>query len=109
MCRGNHKYKCSKCRSPYCSIPCYKTHQQSCAGAFEPPKLVPTTPLEDQHIVKTDYLSDEELRIPQSQLSKLAKDEKLRQLLADGALREKLVMIDNSKQRMTEVVEAMKS
>ena len=32
VCQNNKKYKCSKCRAPYCSVLCYKQHQDSCKG-----------------------------------------------------------------------------
>ena len=48
------------------------------------------------------------MRIPERQLEKLGRDEGIRAMLRSRALREKLVMIDNSKQRMTEVMEAMR-
>lgn len=41
-------------------------------------------------------------------MEKLGRDEGIRTMLRSRALREKLVMIDNSKQRMTEVMEAMR-
>ena len=30
QCKGNGKYKCSKCFLFYCGVECYKTHQDSC-------------------------------------------------------------------------------
>lgn len=74
VCHNNKKYKCSKCRDPYCSITCYQEHQKVCQGTPPIAIEVEQTKIDDEPIVKTDYLSDEELRIPMSKLEKLGKD-----------------------------------
>jgi hypothetical protein len=33
VCEGKQKYKCSKCRAPYCSVGCYQQHKEGCPGA----------------------------------------------------------------------------
>jgi hypothetical protein len=34
------KYKCPKCRSPYCSLECSKVHKETCTGVAAPPANV---------------------------------------------------------------------
>jgi len=53
--------------------------------------------------VKTDYVSDEELRLSYAQLERLSQSSRIKNILKDPLLREKLIAIDNSKQRMTSV------
>lgn len=38
---GSHScpYRCPKCGSPYCSLPCYKTHSARCVAAFQSAQL----------------------------------------------------------------------
>ena len=105
VCQGKHKYKCSKCRAPYCSVTCCQTHNQHCLGMAPAPAVAPVAQQQEEDIiVKTDYLSDEELRIPADKLLRLKMDIRVRTMLKNPALRERLVSIDNSKQRMTEVL-----
>jgi hypothetical protein len=32
ICSGANKYKCPKCRAPYCSVACCRTHKESCSA-----------------------------------------------------------------------------
>lgn len=103
VCPMAKKYKCSKCRAPYCSSICFQSHQPHCPGHILDKPTVNNIIVEDETIFKTDYLSDEELRIPQEKLLKLKSDERIRAMLRNESFREKLLMIDNCKQRMTTV------
>lgn len=57
--------------------------------------------------MKTDYIEDESLRLPEKSLLKLEQNPKLIKMLADPKLRELLEKIDNSKHRITELQTAM--
>lgn len=88
VCSSAKKYKCSKCAHPYCSVQCYRLHTADCKGKLfrEVKREHNLAPLEDP-VVKTDYVSDEELRLSQAKLQKLAKSTRVKTLLRDVSLR----------------------
>ena len=102
ICFSAKKYKCKQCNVPYCSVPCYKKHTQSCDGKIKEEVKKEPSIVEDP-VVKTDYVSDEELRLSHAQLERLSQSTRIKNILKEPILREKLIAIDNSKQRMTTV------
>ncbi|KAJ3234522.1 hypothetical protein HDU78_005784 [Chytriomyces hyalinus] len=74
------KYKCSACREPYCSVPCYKTHKASqchpTAKPQEPSKEAPKPPQDS-----TNSATDPELQLRNDQLEKLVHNDNIRNLL----------------------------
>jgi len=58
ICRANKKYKCSKCRMPYCSSQCYQVHRNCCVGEVVDVKKFVEVGYDAEPIVKTDFISD---------------------------------------------------
>ena len=83
ICSSTKKYKCRECLAPYCSIPCFKTHQAICSRQKPERRDINSLNIDEEPIVKTDYVPDEQLRIPQAKLERLRSDPRLRELLRD--------------------------
>ncbi|KAI9333215.1 hypothetical protein DFJ73DRAFT_51873 [Zopfochytrium polystomum] len=85
---GPPKYKCPTCRSPYCSVACYKSHRAApCEDPSrdQPPTLQPP-PNAD--------LSDDDEKLTSKELELLASSDKIRKLLKDPLLLPLLRKID---------------
>ncbi|XP_038615267.1 zinc finger HIT domain-containing protein 3 [Tachyglossus aculeatus] len=111
LCDRGPKYRCPACRTPYCSVPCYKKHKEQCnptpAQASErinpgtsPNARIPK-PLEDKGGEWSDFLTsdDEEDRISIQKLKHLGKSEELKNLLLNPHLRTLLLTLDQAEEK----------
>ncbi|XP_059573346.1 zinc finger HIT domain-containing protein 3 isoform X2 [Alligator mississippiensis] len=76
------KYRCPRCREPYCSVPCCRQHKGN------------SWSVED---ILTD--SDEQDRVPLQKLKRLGESEELKDLLRNPHLRQLLVAVDQAEER----------
>ncbi|NXB05095.1 ZNHI3 protein, partial [Cnemophilus loriae] len=100
--RGAARYRCPRCGTAYCSVPCCRTHRERCApeprrerdGAGQGP---PPAPAHGPWSVE-DILSeeDERDRVPLHKLKLLGESEELRDLLLNPHLRQLLLAIDQA-------------
>lgn len=116
------KYKCPKCRLPYCSVKCCKEHKLNCTG-HEPSSINPTSKESTQKDIKaSQYLDANELtndplensmkrrqmldddddsdlemegwRITKEMMDRIDSSDWIRQELQDGGLRQIIAEID---------------
>ncbi|NXH27823.1 ZNHI3 protein, partial [Myiagra hebetior] len=109
--RGAARYRCPRCGSAYCSVPCCRTHRERCApeaprerererereAAGKGPSPGPAHspgPLED--ILGEE---DEQDRVPLQKLKLLGESAELRDLLLNPHLRQLLLAIDRAPDR----------
>ncbi|XP_019401199.1 PREDICTED: zinc finger HIT domain-containing protein 3 isoform X2 [Crocodylus porosus] len=104
------KYRCPRCREPYCSVPCCRQHKEQCAARRDPSADSPPTSqqpgagtsgtpgnswsVED---ILTD--SDEQDRVPLQKLKLLGESEELKDLLRNPHLRQLLLAVDQAEER----------
>ncbi|KAM4760723.1 zinc finger HIT domain-containing protein 3 isoform 2-T2 [Cyanocitta cristata] len=99
--RGAARYRCPRCSSAYCSVPCCRTHRERCApdspreraAAGHGPSPGPWS-VED--ILGEE---DEQDRVPLQKLKLLGESEELRDLLRNPHLRQLLLTIDQAQDR----------
>ncbi|NXT63732.1 ZNHI3 protein, partial [Chaetops frenatus] len=105
--RGTARYRCPRCGSAYCSVPCCRTHRERCApeprrerereaagqGPVPGPALSPGA--------VEDILSeeDEQDRVPLHKLKLLGESEELRDLLLNPHLRQLLLAMDQARDK----------
>ena len=87
------KYKCAKCRVPYCCVKCYSVHKEVCC-AGEGQELRKS---EESTTVAKDSRS--EAIIPIEHLHALDKDADIQALLRSKRLAEHILMIDDAGDR----------
>ncbi|NWS35383.1 ZNHI3 protein, partial [Polioptila caerulea] len=102
---GAARYRCPRCGTAYCSVPCCRTHRERCApeprrereraaaGQGIPPAPSPWA-LED--ILSEE---DEQDRVPLQKLKLLGESEELRELLLNPHLRQLLLTIDQAQDK----------
>ncbi|XP_032934140.1 zinc finger HIT domain-containing protein 3 [Catharus ustulatus] len=100
---GAARYRCPRCGTAYCSVPCCRTHREHCApeprqerqreaaGHGSPPE---PAPLED--ILSEE---DEQDRVPPEKLKLLGESEELRDLLLNPHLRQLLLTLDQARDK----------
>ena len=109
---SNAKYKCPKCRVPYCSVTCSRTHKSTCSGSEKELKqqqqqqLVPENEKEKSSSVfrspppprrfETDSEDAYRHRLRREHFEKLALDPKVLKNLKSERLLETLRAIDRS-------------
>ncbi|NXX30791.1 ZNHI3 protein, partial [Nicator chloris] len=103
--RGAARYRCPRCGTAYCSVPCCRTHRERCApdprrereaaGQSSPP-----APAHGPWALE-DILSeeDEQDRVPLQKLKLLGESEELRALLLNPHLRQLLLTIDQAQDK----------
>ncbi|NWY70860.1 ZNHI3 protein, partial [Erithacus rubecula] len=103
---GAARYRCPRCGSAYCSVPCCRTHRERCApeppqqpqreaaGQSSPPAPGPGTSLRD--ILGEE---DEQDRVPPERLQLLGESEELRDLLLNPHLQQLLLTIDQAQDK----------
>ncbi|KAL4484153.1 hypothetical protein ABPG73_009351 [Tetrahymena malaccensis] len=108
VCQQNkYKYKCPKCSVQYCGLGCFKTHK--CEDyQQEKPQTQPINQ-ETETIHKSNYVEDEELRVPKAKLEQLKSSVKIKKILQSSKLRETLLKIDNARSRLWELNNEMKT
>jgi len=103
------KYKCPRCRKPFCSVKCNKVHKEECKGQpnengakvesrlCEGDLDASSRPLGDEKIEKKEVIGDVARIIDVSQTSKLEKSSYLRNMVSGSKrLRESIAAIDNA-------------
>ncbi|CAM6104423.1 unnamed protein product [Calypogeia fissa] len=91
------KYKCPVCRTPYCSLPCYKSHKErpcskpvdSVQGEEEKAPGQPPRSFEEDE-------DESGWRLRRSQLEALAGSDDIRRMLRDDELRKLIQKVDSS-------------
>ncbi|XP_031985434.1 zinc finger HIT domain-containing protein 3 [Corvus moneduloides] len=103
--RGAARYRCPRCGSAYCSVPCCRTHRERCApdspreraAAGHGPSPGPAHgPWSVEDILGEE---DEQDRVPLQKLKLLGESEELRGLLLNPHLRRLLLTIDQAQDR----------
>ncbi|KAL2649544.1 hypothetical protein R1flu_017672 [Riccia fluitans] len=106
---GVSKYKCPSCLTPYCSLPCYKTHKSvPCTGP--PPKPSTGTDDDDARQPPRTFEENEDesgWRLRRAQLEAIASSDDVRRMLRDEELRKILRRIDSSLSPEKDLDEAM--
>ncbi|XP_059573345.1 zinc finger HIT domain-containing protein 3 isoform X1 [Alligator mississippiensis] len=100
------KYRCPRCREPYCSVPCCRQHKERCAAprhsppASRPPGAATAhTPGNSWSVEDILTDSDEQDRVPLQKLKRLGESEELKDLLRNPHLRQLLVAVDQAEER----------
>lgn len=75
------KYKCPRCRAPYCSLACFKTHKTECAGESAPE--APPVPQKEEE----DASAEQDVVAVDARYEAVARDPAIQALLRHDALR----------------------
>ncbi|NXB50457.1 ZNHI3 protein, partial [Leucopsar rothschildi] len=107
--RGAARYRCPRCGTAYCSVPCCRTHRERCAAEPRQERLRqreaagqgPTPDPTHGPWALEDILSeeDEQDRVPLEKLKLLGESEELRDLLLNPHLRQLLLTIDQAQDK----------
>ncbi|CAL8363649.1 unnamed protein product [Lota lota] len=92
------KYRCPTCLIRYCSLSCYKKHNDSCHRVEQPAPVTPETKTEEPWNVDDILLKEEDYidKVPLQKLQLLSQSEELRGLLHNPHLRQLLRSIDSA-------------
>ncbi|NXB30909.1 ZNHI3 protein, partial [Eulacestoma nigropectus] len=100
---GAARYRCPRCRSAYCSVPCCRAHRERCApdspreAAGQGPSPGPAhSPCSLEDVLGEE---DEQDRVPPQKLQLLGESEELRDLLLNPHLRQLLLTIDQAQDK----------
>ncbi|NXK65782.1 ZNHI3 protein, partial [Sylvietta virens] len=105
--RGAARYRCPRCGTAYCSVPCCRTHREHCAPESRRERQreatgqgSPPGPAHGPGALE-DILSeeDEQDRVPLQKLKLLGESEELRALLLNPHLRQLLLTIDKARDK----------
>ncbi|XP_055594709.1 zinc finger HIT domain-containing protein 3 [Uranotaenia lowii] len=92
VCEQNEKkYKCKTCEVPYCSLPCYRKHQET---PCETPQREPSAENDDKSL--RNYLYTTVDTVEPAKLEQLRHSEQLQNLLYNPHLRRLLTEIDTA-------------
>ncbi|XP_038109409.1 zinc finger HIT domain-containing protein 3 [Culex quinquefasciatus] len=106
ICNENQKkYKCKTCEVPYCSLACYKSHQETPCEA--PPKTDSPLIQEDRNQPQRTYLYTTVDTVDPAMLEQLRHSDPLKDLLYNPHLRRLLQEIDAAPDAMKAVRVAM--
>ena len=94
VCKGEKKYKCPHCRLPYCSLACWTAHKELCKGAANVAEHIPKQKLEQDDEDDINWV-----RVPLSNLQKMAKSPKLKDNFNHTKLRQVIRKVDGSRNR----------
>uniref|UniRef100_A0A8C5U7S4 Zinc finger HIT-type containing 3 n=1 Tax=Malurus cyaneus samueli TaxID=2593467 RepID=A0A8C5U7S4_9PASS len=107
--RGAARYRCPRCGTAYCSVPCCRTHRERCSpdsqrererdreAAGQSPSPIPAHgPWSLEDILSEE---DEQDRVPLHKLKLLGESEELRDLLLNPHLRQLLLTIDQAQDK----------
>jgi len=103
ICKENKesKYKCPKCRIPYCSVACWKTHKaEDCVRLAQPQ---PEVSKEQTNL----YNFPTEDTVPLEKLQLLEHNQELKNILCNKHLRALLLAIDQSSNPSDAMQQAM--
>jgi len=101
---GSHdlskRYKCPKCRSPYCSLVCSKHHKEKCRGAVDMQAKKPLEPMSSsitchkRHYDELDVQAEENgWRLKPEETELLAQSSSIQQMLRDPSLRDLVLQV----------------
>ncbi|NXS26325.1 ZNHI3 protein, partial [Pomatostomus ruficeps] len=104
---GAARYRCPRCDSAYCSVPCCRTHRERCvpdarrdrdreATGQGPPPVPAAGPWSVEDILSEE---DEQDRVPLQKLKLLGESEELRDLLLNPHLRQLLLTLDRAQDK----------
>ncbi|NXY20878.1 ZNHI3 protein, partial [Atrichornis clamosus] len=110
--RGAARYRCPRCGTAYCSVPCCRTHRERCAsdsrrdrereragdgqGLPAPQPCPANSPWTVEDILSEE---DEQDRVPLQKLKLLGESEELKGLLLNPHLRQLLLTIDQAEDK----------
>ncbi|NWV19675.1 ZNHI3 protein, partial [Origma solitaria] len=104
--RAAARYRCPRCGTAYCSVPCCRTHRGHCApdcqresggqGSIPAPPGPAHSPCSLEDILSEE---DEQDRVPLQKLRLLGESEELRDLLLNPHLRQLLLTIDQAQDK----------
>ncbi|NXI80040.1 ZNHI3 protein, partial [Rhipidura dahli] len=105
--RGAARYRCPRCGSAYCSVPCCRTHRERCtpdsprqrereAAGHGPSPGPARSPGSLEDVLGEE---DEQDRVPPQKLQLLGESEELRALLLNPHLRQLLLAIDRAQDK----------
>ncbi|XP_035896739.1 zinc finger HIT domain-containing protein 3-like [Anopheles stephensi] len=104
------KYKCKTCSLHYCSVVCYKKHQEQ---PCEPPASADAVPGGPEALIREDRVPKKIIlfstidTVPVEKLELLGQSEHLKNMLYNPHLRQLLTEIDNARDGMNAVKVAM--
>ncbi|NXC05102.1 ZNHI3 protein, partial [Orthonyx spaldingii] len=104
---GAARYRCPRCGTAYCSVPCCRTHRERCQPGSErdrdrdaagqgSPAGPAASPWAGEDILGEE---DEQDRVPLQKLKLLGESEELRDLLLNPHLRQLLLAIDQAQDK----------
>ncbi|KXN66671.1 hypothetical protein CONCODRAFT_87357 [Conidiobolus coronatus NRRL 28638] len=109
----NKKYKCPNCSLPYCSLNCYKTHQEYCNKLKSETTATETktTPASQYPSTLPIYenIEDEREQIPIAKLTELLNNEQLQQDLKKPGVKENLLKLIHSKAPLKEIQKCLRN
>ncbi|XP_021380529.1 zinc finger HIT domain-containing protein 3 [Lonchura striata] len=96
------RYRCPRCGSAYCSVPCCRTHRERCSPDAAPREReaagqepVPAAGLPED----VPGEEDEQDRVPAHRLRLLGESEELRELLRNPHLRQLLLALERARDK----------
>lgn len=95
-CESAFKYKCPTCRTPYCSVACYKSHRDHCIPQDKPVQTPSSTVDTTDFCGETEYKYATADTVPLQTLQKLGESAELKNLLRNPHLQNFLTVIDTS-------------
>ncbi|XP_053670062.1 zinc finger HIT domain-containing protein 3 [Anopheles nili] len=101
------KYKCKTCSVSYCSVACYKTHQEQPCEPASPSTDVPENGQQEDKTFKKTILFSTIDTVPTEKLELLGQSEHLKNLLCNPHLRRLLTEIDTARDGMNAIRVAM--
>ncbi|XP_053658570.1 zinc finger HIT domain-containing protein 3 [Anopheles marshallii] len=106
ICNTNErKYRCKICSVHYCSVACYKKHQEQPCGP--PPAAAADTTIREESVPKKIILFSTIDTVAAEKLELLGQSEHLKNLLYNPHLRQLLTEIDNARDGMNAMKVAM--
>ncbi|KAK9512759.1 hypothetical protein O3M35_001112 [Rhynocoris fuscipes] len=99
---GKAKYKCPKCRIPYCSIACYKRHKSDGCNSF-----LFEEDRQPREPSSSNYQYPTEDTVPSEKLQLLRQNPKIRDLLDNPHLRTIIEAVNNAPYPVGIIHEAM--
>jgi zinc finger HIT domain-containing protein 3 len=110
------KYRCPRCRSPYCSLACCKEHKTICAISTEPaiagvsqgPRELPRGNKRPRTDDDVDAIAEENgWKLSEEQLLLIKSSTSLKSSLQNSRLRELILKVDGAKDRERALVAAI--
>uniref|UniRef100_A0A182LZM5 Zinc finger HIT domain-containing protein 3 n=1 Tax=Anopheles culicifacies TaxID=139723 RepID=A0A182LZM5_9DIPT len=108
ICNTNErKYRCKTCYIHYCSVTCYKKHQEQPCVAPKPDPAPETASTQEDCVTKKILLFSTVDTVPAEKLELLGQSESLKNLLYNPHLRQLLTEIDSARDGMNAIKVAM--